>query len=99
MNLGNYGEKGYEALERLTHSAEIVVCISHTHKVKSLAPIKDFENVLNSLLNLSLRPQVVVCFCEGLSMKKIFQAQQNLRKKNPNLHFFQWIGSDGWADR
>lgn len=64
-----------------------------------MAPVKEYENVLNSLLNLRLRPQVIVCFCEGLSMKKIFQTQQILRKKNPNLHTFQWIGSDGWADR
>ena len=93
---GNYGEKGFEAMERLSHSE---VCIAYSQKVKTLGEIEDYEKVLTSMALLKPRPQVVVCFCEGASMKKIFEAQQNLRKKNPKFKFFQWIGSDGWADR
>uniref|UniRef100_A0AC34RD06 G-protein coupled receptors family 3 profile domain-containing protein n=1 Tax=Panagrolaimus sp. JU765 TaxID=591449 RepID=A0AC34RD06_9BILA len=93
---GNYGEKGFEAMERLSHSE---VCIAYSQKVKTLGEVEEYEKVLTSLALLKPRPQVIVCFCEGASMKKIFEAQQILRKKNPKLKFFQWIGSDGWADR
>ncbi|KAI1724798.1 receptor family ligand binding region domain-containing protein [Ditylenchus destructor] len=75
------------------------VCIAHAQKVKSLANDKEFEEVLKSLFNLKPRPQVVVCFCEGLSMRKLFNAQKKMRLKDPLLRTFQWIGSDGWADR
>ncbi|CAD5206117.1 unnamed protein product [Bursaphelenchus okinawaensis] len=93
---GNYGEKGFEAMERLSRSG---VCIAHTEKVKSLGEINDYIQVHKKLLNLKPRPQVVVCFCEGMSMTKIFKAQKELRKRTPELHTFQWIGSDSWADR
>ncbi|KAI1713584.1 receptor family ligand binding region domain-containing protein [Ditylenchus destructor] len=96
---GNYGEKGFEALERLTHDPHVEVCIAHAQKVKSLANDKEFEEVLKSLFNLKPRPQVVVCFCEGLSMRKLFNAQKKMRMNDPLLRTFQWIGSDGWADR
>lgn len=99
VSSGNYGEKGFEELERLTHSPDMDVCIAHAQKVKSLASDAEFEEILHTLLALRPRPQVVVCFCEGLSMKKIFIAQRNLRVRNPNMRTFQWIGSDGWADR
>uniref|UniRef100_A0A7E4WCF0 G_PROTEIN_RECEP_F3_4 domain-containing protein n=1 Tax=Panagrellus redivivus TaxID=6233 RepID=A0A7E4WCF0_PANRE len=93
---GNYGEKGFEAMERLSNSE---VCIAQSRKVKTLADIEEYEEVLMSMSLLNPRPQVAVCFCEGASMRKIFEAQQNLRRKNPKLKLFQWIGSDGWADR
>lgn len=32
-------------------------------------------------------------------MHEMFKAQRRLRKDNPSIKPFQWIGSDGWADR
>ncbi|KHJ85220.1 hypothetical protein OESDEN_15058, partial [Oesophagostomum dentatum] len=55
--------------------------------------------VLKSLSSQKSRPQVVVCFCEGLSIRNFFQAQKELIRKNKHFKRFQWIGSDGWADR
>lgn len=93
---GNYGEKGFEAMERLSNSE---VCIAFSQKVKTLGETPEYENVLTQMATTRPRPQVAVCFCEGASMKKIFEAQASLRKKSPKLKLFQWIGSDGWADR
>jgi ABC-type branched-subunit amino acid transport system substrate-binding protein len=93
---GNYGEKGFEAMESIRNTG---VCIAHTEKVKSLGDISEFITVLKKLGSLKPRPQVVVCFCEGQSMTKVFKAQKELRKRVPELHTFQWIGSDSWADR
>lgn len=45
------------------------------------------------------RPQVVVCFCEGRTMHKMFKAQQRLRQAYPDMKPFQYICSDGWNDR
>lgn len=98
MTLGNYGEKGFEAMERLS-STNGTVCIAHSQKVKSLADVDEYEKILTTLMNLKNRPQAAVCFCEGLSMKKVFQAQKRLRRTNPFFRPFQWIGSDSWADR
>lgn len=44
-------------------------------------------------------PHVVICFCEGLTMRGMFKAQQRLRRRNPEIQPFQWICSDGWNDR
>jgi len=129
--VGNYGEKGFEAMERLTHAPGIDVCIAHAQKVKTMGENEEFENVLLVLNELNPRPKVVrncqkiirklivylkvVCFCEGRSLNKLFQAQKALRmgKRSSITNYnnttfdrgikrieaFQWIGSDGWADR
>ncbi|KAK6032033.1 hypothetical protein OSTOST_01792, partial [Ostertagia ostertagi] len=55
--------------------------------------------VLKSLASQKSRPQVVVCFCEGLTVRNFFQAQKHLITRNKNFKRFQWIGSDSWADR
>ncbi|KIH51535.1 hypothetical protein ANCDUO_18379 [Ancylostoma duodenale] len=54
---GNYGEKGFEALERLLNQKKSLVCVAYSEKIKSLASEAEYKNR------------------------------------------FQWIGSDGWADR
>uniref|UniRef100_A0A915PZJ0 G-protein coupled receptors family 3 profile domain-containing protein n=1 Tax=Setaria digitata TaxID=48799 RepID=A0A915PZJ0_9BILA len=97
---GNYGEKGFEELERMINSDQSEnVCIAYSEKVKSLAEPAEFEKILNALSSQKSVPQVVVCFCEGLTMHGMFKAQQRLRKKNPKLRPFQWICTDGWNDR
>ncbi|KAK0425117.1 hypothetical protein QR680_009040 [Steinernema hermaphroditum] len=93
---GNYGEKGFEELERLSDDE---VCIAYSEKIKSLADPEDFDKVLTSLTSQKSRPQVVVCFCEGQTMHQIFKAQKRMKERNSTTKGFQWIGSDGWADR
>ncbi|CAB3408217.1 unnamed protein product [Caenorhabditis bovis] len=96
---GNYGEKGFESLERLVGQKSSNVCIAYQEKIKTLASDEEYRKVLLSLSSQKVRPQVVVCFCEGASMRQFFKAQQFLAKKTRTFKRFQWIGSDGWADR
>ncbi|CAD6184781.1 unnamed protein product [Caenorhabditis auriculariae] len=96
---GNYGEKGFESLERLVGMKNSKVCIAYSEKIKTLAGDSEYRKVLTSLSTQKARPQVVVCFCEGLSIRMFFQAQKHLAKRNKSFKRFQWIGSDGWADR
>ncbi|XGW24761.1 hypothetical protein V3C99_006317 [Haemonchus contortus] len=96
---GNYGEKGFEALERLLSQKNSAVCVAYSQKIKSLAGEAEYRNVLKSLASQKSRPQVVVCFCEGLTVRNFFQAQKHLITRNKGFKRFQWIGSDSWADR
>ncbi|KAM3722055.1 Metabotropic glutamate receptor [Dirofilaria immitis] len=97
---GNYGEKGFEELDRLiSNDLSGNVCIAYSEKVKSLAEPAEFDRILTSLSSQKTVPQVVVCFCEGLTMHGMFKAQRRLRQKNPEIRPFQWICSDGWNDR
>uniref|UniRef100_A0AC34PYB4 Receptor ligand binding region domain-containing protein n=1 Tax=Panagrolaimus sp. JU765 TaxID=591449 RepID=A0AC34PYB4_9BILA len=72
---GNYGEKGFEAMERLSHSE---VCIAYSQKVKTLGEVEEYEKVLTSLALLKPRPQVIVCFCEGASKMLLKELNQKL---------------------
>ncbi|VDK85939.1 unnamed protein product [Litomosoides sigmodontis] len=97
---GNYGEKGFEELERIVNNdPSESVCIAFSEKVKSLAEPAEFDKILNSLSSQKSVPHVVICFCEGLTMRGMFKAQQRLRRRNPEMQPFQWICSDGWNDR
>ncbi|EPB78763.1 hypothetical protein ANCCEY_02153 [Ancylostoma ceylanicum] len=82
---GNYGEKGFEALERLLNQKKSLVCVAYSEKIKSLASEAEYKNVLKSLAGQKSRPQVVVCFCEGLTIRNFFQAQKELIKRNKSF--------------
>ena len=79
-------------MERLSNTD---VCIAYSQKVKTLGESAEYEHVLTSMAKQ--RPQVAVCFCEGSSMRKIFEAQANLRRKDPTFKSFQWIVSTFFA--
>ncbi|CAI2301977.1 unnamed protein product [Caenorhabditis sp. 36 PRJEB53466] len=96
---GNYGEKGFESLERLIAHRSSSVCIAYSEKIKTLASDEEYRQVLSRLDSQNSRPQVVVCFCEGASMRQFFKAQKHLAEGKMQMKRFQWIGSDGWADR
>lgn len=44
--IGNYGEKGFEELERLKDNN---ICIAYSEKVKSLAEPVEFDKILASI--------------------------------------------------
>ncbi|CAI5439226.1 unnamed protein product [Caenorhabditis angaria] len=96
---GNYGEKGFESLEKIVGRNDSTVCIAHYDKIKTLASDEEYRKALLTVSDRKDRPQVIVCFCEGHSMRKFFEAQRYLAAKNKKFERFQWIGSDGWADR
>ncbi|KAL1491781.1 hypothetical protein ABEB36_012327 [Hypothenemus hampei] len=88
----NYGQSGIQAFRELAKDVE--VCIAREDSVLSNAANEVFDKVI---LNLKQDPNavVVVCFCEGLTIRGLLKATKRLNLTN----YFLFIGSDGWADR
>ncbi|XP_034966553.2 metabotropic glutamate receptor 1 isoform X1 [Zootoca vivipara] len=90
---GNYGESGMEAFKEL--AAQEGLCIAHSDKIYSNAGEKSFEKLLQKLRDRLPKARVVVCFCEGMTVRGILMAMKRLGV----LGELVLIGSDGWADR
>ncbi|XP_050994358.1 metabotropic glutamate receptor 1 isoform X1 [Labeo rohita] len=90
---GNYGESGMEAFKEL--AAEEGLCIAHSDKIYSNAGEKHFDRLLKKLRERLPKARVVVCFCEGMTVRSLLMA---MRRRGVSGEF-QLIGSDGWADR
>lgn len=89
---GSYGSSGMDMFKRLAKTYN--VCIATSDNINSNAHEEAFDRLVESIMETS-RAKVVVCFCEGMTVKKFFQAtqRQNVVGK------FLLIGSDGWATR
>ncbi|KAM9495069.1 metabotropic glutamate receptor 1 isoform 1-T3 [Clarias gariepinus] len=90
---GNYGESGMEAFKEL--AAEEGLCIAHSDKIYSNAGEKHFDRLLRKLRERLPKARVVVCFCEGMTVRGLLMAM----KRRGVSGEFLLIGSDGWADR
>ncbi|XP_018331410.1 metabotropic glutamate receptor 5-like [Agrilus planipennis] len=88
----NYGQSGIQAFREVAELAD--VCIAQENSILSGATHDAFDKVI---LNLKRddKARVVVCFCEGLTIRGLLMATRRLNLTN---HFL-FIGSDGWADR
>ncbi|KAF2361120.1 GPCR family 3 C-terminal protein [Trinorchestia longiramus] len=89
---GNYGQSGMTAFKELAEESN--VCIAKEDSVLSNAEDHAFDDVISNLLEAK-QANVVVCFCEGMTVRNLFKAAQ---RKNVSSRFL-FIGSDGWADR
>ncbi|XP_038160133.1 metabotropic glutamate receptor 1 isoform X1 [Cyprinodon tularosa] len=90
---GNYGESGMEAFKEL--ASQEGLCIAHSDKIYSNAGEKHFDRLLRKLRERLPKARVVVCFCEGMTVRGLLMAMRRLRVYGE----FLLIGSDGWADR
>nr|XP_036877947.1 metabotropic glutamate receptor 1 [Manis javanica] len=90
---GNYGESGMDAFKEL--AAQEGLCIAHSDKIYSNAGEKSFDRLLRKLRERLPKARVVVCFCEGMTVRGLLSAMRRLGV----LGEFSLIGSDGWADR
>ncbi|XP_047674608.1 metabotropic glutamate receptor 1 isoform X2 [Tachysurus fulvidraco] len=90
---GNYGESGMEAFKEL--AAEEGLCIAHSDKIYSNAGEKHFDRLLRKLRERLPKARVVICFCEGMTVRGLLIA---MRRRGVSGEFLL-IGSDGWADR
>lgn len=70
------------------------VCVAKEDEVASNTEPKNYETVIKNLLKQE-NARVVVCFCEGMTIRNLLMAVKRLKKEG---HFL-FIGSDGWADR
>uniref|UniRef100_A0A8C0UY88 Glutamate metabotropic receptor 1 n=1 Tax=Cyanistes caeruleus TaxID=156563 RepID=A0A8C0UY88_CYACU len=82
-----------EAFKEL--AAQEGLCIAHSDKIYSNAGEKSFDRLLRKLRERLPKARVVVCFCEGMTVRGILIAMRRLGV----LGEFLLIGSDGWADR
>ncbi|KAM6954261.1 metabotropic glutamate receptor 1 isoform 2-T2 [Aplochiton taeniatus] len=90
---GNYGESGMEAFKEL--ASQEGLCIAHSDKIYSNAGEKHFDRLLRKLRERLPKARVVVCFCEGMTVRGLLMAMRRLGVSGE----FLLIGSDGWADR
>ncbi|XP_075869640.1 metabotropic glutamate receptor 1-like isoform X2 [Nelusetta ayraudi] len=90
---GNYGESGMEAFKEL--ASQEGLCIAHSDKIYSNAGEKHFDRLLRKLRERLPKARVVVCFCEGMTVRGLLMAMRRLGVHSE----FLLIGSDGWADR
>ncbi|XP_033001989.1 metabotropic glutamate receptor 5 isoform X2 [Lacerta agilis] len=90
---GNYGESGMEAFKDM--SGKEGVCIAHSYKIYSNAGEQSFDKLLEKLRSHLPKARVVVCFCEGMTVRGLLMAMRRLGLTGE----FLLLGSDGWADR
>uniref|UniRef100_A0A8C5G599 Metabotropic glutamate receptor 5 n=1 Tax=Gouania willdenowi TaxID=441366 RepID=A0A8C5G599_GOUWI len=90
---GNYGESGMEVFKEL--ASQEGLCIAHSDKIYSNAGEKHFDRLLRKLRERLPKARVVVCFCEGMTVRGLLMAMRRLGVAGE----FLLIGSDGWADR
>uniref|UniRef100_A0A672HDS8 Metabotropic glutamate receptor 1 n=1 Tax=Salarias fasciatus TaxID=181472 RepID=A0A672HDS8_SALFA len=90
---GNYGESGMEAFKEL--ASQEGLCIAHSDKIYSNAGEKHFDRLLRKLRERLPKARVVVCFCEGMTVRGLLMAMRRLEVHGE----FLLVGSDGWADR
>ncbi|XP_018025344.1 metabotropic glutamate receptor 5-like [Hyalella azteca] len=88
----NYGQRGMAAFNALAEVSNI--CIAEEEKVAYNADDPAFDNVIKNLIKAE-RANVVVCFCDGMTVRNLHRAAQRYNVASR----FLFIGSDGWADR
>ncbi|TRY83460.1 hypothetical protein DNTS_016205 [Danionella cerebrum] len=64
---GNYGESGMEAFKEL--ASQEGLCIALSDKIYSNAGEKHFDRLLRKLRERLPKARVVVCFCEGMTVR------------------------------
>lgn len=74
LNTGNYGESGMEAFKEL--AADEGLCIAHSDKIYSNAGEKHFDRLLKKLRERLPKARVVVCFCEGMTVRGLLMAMR-----------------------
>lgn len=74
--VGNYGESGMEAFKEL--ASQEGLCIAHSDKIYSNAGEKHFDRLLRKLRERLPKARVVVCFCEGMTVRGLLMAMRRL---------------------
>ncbi|XP_055633826.1 metabotropic glutamate receptor 1-like [Toxorhynchites rutilus septentrionalis] len=88
----NYGQSGIQAFRELAE--KYGVCIAREDSILSYADDESFSDVLRNI-EQDPNANVVVCFCEGMTVRGLLKAMERLNMTDR----FLLIGSDGWADR
>ncbi|CAH1799891.1 unnamed protein product [Owenia fusiformis] len=90
---GDYGQKGMEAFHKKLDTLDHI-CAATRKQIAENAGPDEFDDVIKALL-LTHTARVVICFCQGTTITKLYEAA-----KRRNIEgLFLFIGSDGWNDR
>lgn len=73
---GNYGESGMEVFKEL--ASQDGLCVAHSDKIYSNAGEKHFDRLLRKLRERLPKARVVVCFCEGMTVRGLLMAMRRL---------------------
>ncbi|XP_064473197.1 metabotropic glutamate receptor 5-like [Ornithodoros turicata] len=89
---GNYG---YNGIDEFTMRAKAAgICVANTDAIPSSANDEDYDTVVRNMEKYS-SARVVVCFCEGFTVRALINATSRLNVSGKYVFF----GSDGWSDR
>ena len=98
---GMYGENGMEEFKSML--SKTGACIAVDKKLKSNVPTGDaqyFELLQEIRSKGRDKAKVIVCFCDGLAVRGIFNATATYKRMHPDYDGrFMVIGSDGWNVR
>ncbi|CAF0865551.1 unnamed protein product [Brachionus calyciflorus] len=89
---GIYGQGGMEAFRK--KSDYLNICFAMYEKISEYATNETYE-VLVRKMNAITSAKVIVCFCEGETIRGLLAAIKTLGLKGR----FVILGSDGWSDR
>nr|CAD7426329.1 unnamed protein product [Timema monikensis] len=88
----NYGQSGIQAFRELAEKAN--VCIAKEDSVLSNAEDEVFEDVLRKL-DEDQNARVVVCFCEGMTVRGLLRAIKRLNLFGRFLILGRWAEIGG----
>ncbi|XP_074651721.1 metabotropic glutamate receptor 5-like [Tubulanus polymorphus] len=91
--LGNYGQSGMQTFKKMANEIE-GFCIADSIQIANNAELDDYIEAIEKLYE-DKNAKVVVCFCEGRTVKSLFRA---IKVKGIKNHFVI-VGSDGWNVR
>lgn len=74
---GNYGEKGIEEFRNLAKTKNI--CIANSEAAPSVENDVAFNKIIEALLQTE-RARVIVCFCEGMTARRLMMAMKRTPK-------------------
>lgn len=87
---GNYGESGMEVFKEL--ASQEGLCIAHSDKIYSNAGEKHFDRLLRKLRERLPKARVVVCFCEGMTVRGLLMAMRRLGVAGEFLLIGRFVG-------
>lgn len=88
---GNYGESGMEVFKEL--ASQDGLCVAHSDKIYSNAGEKHFDRLLRKLRERLPKARVVVCFCEGMTVRGLLMAMRRLGVAGEFLLIGRFVGA------
>ena len=83
--LGNYGEKGFEVFRKLAVTQG--VCLATNEAAPGLDDPGAYDEIVRKLLRTN-SSRVVICICEGMTVRRLLQATWRIREARNYFQIF-----------